>query len=1298
MHSRPLSRWFGAALTLGLFAASPALGSDPPTRVDMRHFCPGAIDVPLHLVLVAPEGNIAPGSTTILEGTITADVDLSNVRLTIGREGSVRLLGPPDFAIGSVQQGLRAFQVPVQFQIPRALSPDRAAVLVTVTAENTETHVQYQKQDGVFAITRGGQFRAAEGAYVTAELKAIKEDLRATLITDQVADEQSKAAVTVPGTWSKGPRPAYEQVPGLDEFQGVLTSLRPTPSKPVQPQLGGNHIVSGNVTFSGNISWRASDNSDHGAYGMSVTVWESIPPLFIPIPVASVATSTDGSYSMNVFVPPLTTCFVDFVTSNSAVALTPGLPPLPYGAVSPLTFDPGGGSTVVWNFDAANTGTGPSVGLESMVTFEAASLAIRNGNTFLGFLPIVWPGSSGSAFYDGIHINLRPLDRYAYDVEYHEYGHYVMDSFNFENNPGGPHNIGDCIAAVHSSKDQGLRLAWGEGWPTYWGTTAQHDFGIPGLGIPTAGDATYTDTEAGNFSYSLENDSAPPAAQDGFGRGEDNEIAVQRILWDLVDSPSDNRDAVTFSDVTLLNLFRGTNIERLSQAWGLIRGTLSNAQQLSFGAITTDADVGPRPTAPANNAVVSPSANKTFTWVANVGCPSSYSGNSFTLRFFTPGGTPVMSLGGLAATTYTLTNGDIATLAGAGTNFKWAVEGSHTGSPATGPYLGDNRSISVDRPPVADAGPDQLNVECASHTTTAVLLNGTGSSDPDGDVLTYSWSAPGVVFNNPASATPTGQFPKGTTVVTLTVSDGVLSDTDQMTVRVVDTMPPVLACPLDLTIECDSHCDPTLGGVPATDALVAAFLAGFSATDVCDATLATTLPYPACFPRGDTPVTFTATDDDGNTNSCTRIVHVIDTTPPTITVSVAPHVLWPPNNKLVNIHATVTATDACDAHPAVVLQKIDLNCEDRDVHGEEHEKPDIVGADYGTPDFDFKLRAEKCGDESEAEERACEQSCATACVTACASITDPRARRRCQQECKEDCEWKCEHPDRIFAIFYCATDAAGNTACASDTVRVPHNKKGHGHEDDDAAHRPIALGSPELRLVISSQVLAMTAPEATPDGLVDASVGGPRVAPELLFDASSIDVGEIYLGTSEILLQPQRVQIEDVDADGFGDLIVTFSGAVFQALRSAPSLVDDPITLYYKTRDGVGYDVPNVIMADPALIAANARSRGAINEARTGQPEAPSVPTALRGVYPNPFRGEATVEFGLAREGAVDLSVYDVRGARVRTLQSGVFGAGPHTLRWDGRDESGLRLGGGIYFVRFSAGRYSKIIKTAIMP
>ena len=69
------------------------------------------------------------------------------------------------------------------------------------------------------------------------------------------------------------------------------------------------------------------------------------------------------------------------------------------------------------------------------------------------------------------------------------------------------------------------------------------------------------------------------------------------------------------------------------------------------------------------------------------------------------------------------------------------------------------------------------------------MLDGSGSSDPEGDSLEYRWSAPGVSFDGPSAATPEGVFPLGATEVTLTVSDGTQEVSDTVVVEVADTTP-----------------------------------------------------------------------------------------------------------------------------------------------------------------------------------------------------------------------------------------------------------------------------------------------------------------------------------------------------------------------------------------------------------------------------------------------------------------------------------------------------------------------------
>lgn len=76
---------------------------------------------------------------------------------------------------------------------------------------------------------------------------------------------------------------------------------------------------------------------------------------------------------------------------------------------------------------------------------------------------------------------------------------------------------------------------------------------------------------------------------------------------------------------------------------------------------------------------------------------------------------------------------------------------------------------------------------------------------------------------------------------------------------------------------------------------------------------------------------------------------------------------------------------------------------------------------------------------------------------------------------------------------------------------------------------------------------------------------------------------------------------------------------------------------------------------------------------------APPVAALDIASYPNPFSGSATVEYVLARGGAVRLAVYDVAGRRVAVLAEGPRAAGRHTASLEGRG-----LGPGVYFIRGS--------------
>jgi len=107
----------------------------------------------------------------------------------------------------------------------------------------------------------------------------------------------------------------------------------------------------------------------------------------------------------------------------------------------------------------------------------------------------------------------------------------------------------------------------------------------------------------------------------------------------------------------------------------------------------------------------------------------------------------------------------------------------------------------------------------------------------------------------------------------------------------------------------------------------------------------------------------------------------------------------------------------------------------------------------------------------------------------------------------------------------------------------------------------------------------------------------------------------------------------------------------------------------------------------------------AYNEDWVSAPEQQTAPlpvTSLRA-YPNPFNPSTTVAFSLSQAGQTELAVYNIRGQRVRTLLNARLAAGEHTAVWNGRDDTGRAVAGGVYFCRLCTGAGSQMRKMLLL-
>ena len=88
---------------------------------------------------------------------------------------------------------------------------------------------------------------------------------------------------------------------------------------------------------------------------------------------------------------------------------------------------------------------------------------------------------------------------------------------------------------------------------------------------------------------------------------------------------------------------------------------------------------------------------------------------------------------------------------------------------------------------------------------------------------------------------------------------------------------------------------------------------------------------------------------------------------------------------------------------------------------------------------------------------------------------------------------------------------------------------------------------------------------------------------------------------------------------------------------------------------------------------------------------------ALRQNYPNPFNPSTTIAYDLPKPGHVHLVIYDLLGRHIKALVDEHKPAGRFRATWDGRDEHGLPVAGGLYFCRMQAGEYEKVVKMVLV-
>ena len=312
-------------------------------------------------------------------------------------------------------------------------------------------------------------------------------------------------------------------------------------------------------------------------------------------------------------------------------------------------------------------------------------------------------------------------DGHDWDVIHHEFGHYVQDIFDISKSPGGSHCVGDnlseerCLQAVSPpNKSEGTRLAWGEGWATYFALSLQKERNLVQLGInpdpsktdqngnpiPEVGDLRYTDKPIGG-GQGLE---IKIERFDSNGINEDNEIAVQRVLWDIYDGKQESKDDIELSASDLWTVVKDEKPETLSDVVSALKEKeFNNTSSIAeLGAILAKHRIAPAPIRPSANKELPPDgAGTVFEWDTNGG-GSAFRNDEFRVQFWSRDFSQLLHESPLITTSSTDLTATYTPSAGVFLNdifgnyseVKWLVVGKQTDSPETGPYVSPAKTIT----------------------------------------------------------------------------------------------------------------------------------------------------------------------------------------------------------------------------------------------------------------------------------------------------------------------------------------------------------------------------------------------------------------------------------------------------------------------------------------------------------------------------------------------------------------------------------------------------------------------------
>ena len=83
--------------------------------------------------------------------------------------------------------------------------------------------------------------------------------------------------------------------------------------------------------------------------------------------------------------------------------------------------------------------------------------------------------------------------------------------------------------------------------------------------------------------------------------------------------------------------------------------------------------------------------------------------------------------------------------------------------------------------------------------------------------------------------------------------------------------------------------------------------------------------------------------------------------------------------------------------------------------------------------------------------------------------------------------------------------------------------------------------------------------------------------------------------------------------------------------------------------------------------------------------------------YPNPFNSSTNIAYSIPKDKFISIIIYDVKGNQIRSLVNGYKSEGKHTIDWNGKNDRGLSVSGGVYFYSIQSKKFTQTNKMILL-